>query len=972
MMKPTRERKPAEESLFLRMLWFAMTFNCFYLVAIVDPNVAGVGIFDLKIPLMIIYFWVAVGGCSISYRYRHTQVKWLEICGLGCLALSCLWFADNLYRQFNAGLDIDLLLPILHLLTGMYVSHSFELRTRFDFNFSLVLSLMIACFAAALGKGGVFALGMFAYVVLAATLLLLDCEARTFGMVQARDFDDQSYLTMNRRGNSEKTANLIVPTLALLTLSICLFLVAPRAESLADQVSSRIYAMGKQYRLKHTPQKESFERRVRSPRELQQIEQLHPDYAVQKLKELPLAPPPPDRKKQAAERGSSEATKPESGNRHGHGSSPAPPSAASGQKSDSKPAAGKEGSPAQKKAATKPAASENKAKPPGNESQTGFAAPRAAAPKTAGPAEPSLPAAESKEKSPDNNVGSKSGAAGNAAPSTGGDSSGGDQASSDGPGKSRRKHKKSGAARKKTVRQKQSNVPESSSPEKAAAAQPKDSSTEEIRNMVSAAVKPRKFVSPDDLDTSTGASVEDTPIFQVACNRTLCFRQLAFDNFDGRCWHVSTDERSLDLVRGKEGKFQLEDFSSLALPKTVPAIRLTQKYHILNNLADRIVFTGIPTEIEFGGPSIKIDVCDNLKAGWALVEGLEYSVFSDDPMYDLPSMRQEGLPTETRESQLRSRFARFLEIPDSQSVQLYELARRLVGINDNWFVQAEKICAYLRNKYSYSNDRKYKCGQGNTADNFLFNSKAGDCKDFATSFVLLCRVNGIPARLVTGFSAGEFDPSTGTRLVRVRNCHAWGEIYSPSAGWVPFDPTPQGIMPARQKEEERYFTTIGKQVKDKLKNKQAGGSGQNQQKLSIPLPGGHTLTIWLDPWELLKLLPFLIAALVVSGPVFTLARRFARNIRFPGSVHPASKIYLQTIKDLKAFGVKRQDSQTPGEFLDSLREKLISWQDVARQQQLLQAVADLISCYNATYFGQRGSIKDLERKRQKIKTLLKR
>ena len=63
--------------------------------------------------------------------------------------------------------------------------------------------------------------------------------------------------------------------------------------------------------------------------------------------------------------------------------------------------------------------------------------------------------------------------------------------------------------------------------------------------------------------------------------------------------------------------------------------------------------------------------------------------------------------------------------------------------------------------------------------------------DFATATVMLARASGIPARLVTGYLPGRFDPLSGTYLVQASDQHAWAEIYLGGAGWVPFDSAPR-------------------------------------------------------------------------------------------------------------------------------------------------------------------------------------
>ena len=51
----------------------------------------------------------------------------------------------------------------------------------------------------------------------------------------------------------------------------------------------------------------------------------------------------------------------------------------------------------------------------------------------------------------------------------------------------------------------------------------------------------------------------------------------------------------------------------------------------------------------------------------------------------------------------------------------------------------------------------------------------------------------IPTRLVEGFLPGEINGTTST--VRIRDAHAWVEVYFPGFGWIPFDPTKQVGLP---------------------------------------------------------------------------------------------------------------------------------------------------------------------------------
>lgn len=76
---------------------------------------------------------------------------------------------------------------------------------------------------------------------------------------------------------------------------------------------------------------------------------------------------------------------------------------------------------------------------------------------------------------------------------------------------------------------------------------------------------------------------------------------------------------------------------------------------------------------------------------------------------------------------------------------------------------------------------------------FLDGEPIGTCSDFATAFIIMCRMCNISARYVSGFYADTF--VNGTLLVFAGNAHAWGEVFLNGVGWVPLDPTPTRLAP---------------------------------------------------------------------------------------------------------------------------------------------------------------------------------
>jgi len=83
-----------------------------------------------------------------------------------------------------------------------------------------------------------------------------------------------------------------------------------------------------------------------------------------------------------------------------------------------------------------------------------------------------------------------------------------------------------------------------------------------------------------------------------------------------------------------------------------------------------------------------------------------------------------------------------------------------------------------------------------SVDTTLFDSKLGFCGHFASAYAMLMRAAGVPARIVTGYLGGEWNPVGGYLIVRQSDAHAWTEIWLEGRGWTRIDPTAV-VMPGR-------------------------------------------------------------------------------------------------------------------------------------------------------------------------------
>lgn len=128
------------------------------------------------------------------------------------------------------------------------------------------------------------------------------------------------------------------------------------------------------------------------------------------------------------------------------------------------------------------------------------------------------------------------------------------------------------------------------------------------------------------------------------------------------------------------------------------------------------------------------------------------------------------------------------QLPPDRNPRALALARQMrlrVG-SDAAFVQA--VLTFLRTGgFSYSLTPPPLGAE--PIDDFLFNTRTGFCGHYASAFVDLMRAAGVPARVVTGYLGGEWNPYDGSFIVRQSDAHAWAEVWLAGKGWTRVDPT---------------------------------------------------------------------------------------------------------------------------------------------------------------------------------------
>lgn len=128
----------------------------------------------------------------------------------------------------------------------------------------------------------------------------------------------------------------------------------------------------------------------------------------------------------------------------------------------------------------------------------------------------------------------------------------------------------------------------------------------------------------------------------------------------------------------------------------------------------------------------------------------------------------------------------YLTLPDTLSARVRDTAAQVATAGDAR-TRIEQIEGFfLRQGLTYS--RSVLPGGDDPLDDFLFEKKSGYCEHFATAFVTLLRLAGVPSRLAGGYYGGEYSEWGGYYVVTEERAHVWVEALVGEV-WERIDPT---------------------------------------------------------------------------------------------------------------------------------------------------------------------------------------
>ncbi len=226
--------------------------------------------------------------------------------------------------------------------------------------------------------------------------------------------------------------------------------------------------------------------------------------------------------------------------------------------------------------------------------------------------------------------------------------------------------------------------------------------------------------------------------------------------------------------------------------------------------------------------------------------------------YDLPGRHQSGLDSRGVSAQERVELVtprtiqpiapnQPLTAAERQRVlaspygRIYGLSQRLAAGKPTTYDVVRAVQAHLRKGFEYSEKppaRRYPLSA------FLFQDRIGYCQQFSGAMALMLRMDGIPARVATGFSPGTFNHATGEYEVRDLDAHSWVEVWFTGIGWVPFDPTPS-LAPAGSQSSSRDAASAARGGRGDDNGASFRASNPEASSAGVGSPDGGGSHLWV-------------------------------------------------------------------------------------------------------------------------------
>jgi transglutaminase-like putative cysteine protease len=398
---------------------------------------------------------------------------------------------------------------------------------------------------------------------------------------------------------------------------------------------------------------------------------------------------------------------------------------------------------------------------------------------------------------------------------------------------------------------------------------------------------------------------EQVPVFTVAADEAQYWRTVALDDYSdesGGQWTLRA--AGGDIAHGLDEE------------PTGPTV--TQTYRI-GDLGERwmpAAFEPVSVSLD---DTLVVETSRTLVTNEDAVQGLRYRVVSQPPPVELTEAQRRATA-----QPLPSALEKYTEVPESLRDSLARIALEEIQGAATPYDRARLLRDYFRGpEFTYDTTVNYTDAvSGTTA--FLA-SKRGFCVQFASTYALMARTLGIPARVAVGYTPGEIDATTGRYSVTNYEAHAWPEIWLAGVGWTnQFDPTPPSAFPGGSNLPNDTFrgtvaptpppATTPTTLQTSPSDTAVANTVPAPAPVPVPAPVGATESgrDWTTPVLWALLVGVLVAIVVAVVPLAKRARRRARQRRADPTGRVAGA-WEEAVDRLRELGRPAPRTTTPAE-----------------------------------------------------------
>lgn len=432
--------------------------------------------------------------------------------------------------------------------------------------------------------------------------------------------------------------------------------------------------------------------------------------------------------------------------------------------------------------------------------------------------------------------------------------------------------------------------------------------------------------------------LEPQVVMRVRSQAEGFWRVLAFDKYTGEGWEISRNDNSFTLNRPRWSyQFYVNWPRNRYTNETREVI---QSYTIVSQLPNLIPALYQAREVYFPTEKIAIDPDGNLRSPLELREGLTYTVISDVPYRDRTILNEAG----TNYPESISKY--YLQIPPEIAEKVRQRTEEILA-NKNKVAKSSNpinspyekalyLAQYLKQNPNYKLQKEppFFAEGEDLVSAFLFgyqNSPEGEKviggygDHFSTVLTIMLRSIGIPARLVAGYSPGEFNPFTGLYVVKNTNAYMMTEVYFPEYGWFAFNPIPGMPLTPPSIEKNQTFSALmsfWQWVAGWLPSPVTGFlerfiGGIFRWVLGII---SWFFALFSQGWQGIFTGLILATALAFLGWLLYIFWRGWRYGQWLAKLSPVESIYQQMLNLMASKGLVKHRFQTPFEYTKAIKE----------------------------------------------------